>query len=334
LTRVSFATKEIATQFLRYIKNRLSGYLQRNMHGPGSVRPNICFYHQSPAYLAARQAAKAAHGAAMQADFEATFAALEIADRVSDANKAATKSLHQARTHAKRVLTLAFKHPSDETLVAAAANATLVLTNATMAATQVATAAAANDAEAATAAAFLAVGAATAAKEITAALRRLTSQSKPAPADPSSHAASSSNPSDDPDAMEVVDTAPASLITPSSDPSHHQGAFGGATIAPAPTPQDAVVAMDVAPTLAKRPAPPSPPHPPTNTGEKGEYCEDQLELAAIAARPTKKQAARPSLPAPPLPASPRQPLPSILPTHLRDDQHHHRTSPAGSPKYP
>jgi len=175
------------------------------------VRPNIYFYYQSPAYLAARLAAKAAHGAAMQADFEATFAALKIADRVSDANKAATKSLHQARTHANRVLTLASKHPSDATLVAAAGNATLVLTNATMAATQVATAAA-NDAEAATAAASLAVGAATAAKEITAALRRLTSQSKPAPADPSSHAASSSNPSDDPDAMDVVDTRCAKSI--------------------------------------------------------------------------------------------------------------------------
>jgi len=100
------------------------------MHGPGSVRPDIYLYHQSPAYQAARLAVKAAHGAAMQADFEATFAALEIADRVSDANKAVTKSLHQARTHIKRVLALAFKHPSDETLVAAAANATLVLTNA------------------------------------------------------------------------------------------------------------------------------------------------------------------------------------------------------------
>lgn len=287
--RVSFATDEIAKQFLDHIKKRLSGFFQQNMHGPGRVRPNIYYYHKSPAHLAARQAVKAARGAENEADFTQTFAALEIADRVSDASKATTKSLHQARTYAKRVHTIATKFPNDETLAAAVTTTAHLVATAMTAVTRATAAAAANDADAAISAAACAANAATTAREVAAALPKMTFHSNPTNVDPARPPPPPPTPPVDQDAMEVAEPTHAPLVAPPSDPFTHQGAPSNATIAPAPTPQDPPVDMYVATTSTKRPSPPSPPRPPIDMDVETDYYDYQREQAARATRQQKKK---------------------------------------------
>lgn len=290
--RIFFHTTEAAQAVHDIARKEVSGAQQKSMINPPTpVHVNVYYFTED---TARRDAYYATKSVKQGVNIDERLAALEIAEKLDQASKTASKSLHQARSYAKKVHTAAANHPTDKALADAAASATHLSATAEEAATQATTATAAKEVEAASAAAEIAKNAANAAKVIVAALPTMTPQSKPTQVDPARPATPPPTLPIDQDAMEVTEPNDASLVTSSLDPPILQGASSSAATAPAPTPQDAIASMDGPAISSKRPTPPSPPRLPSSMEEGTGRVEDDLDRAARGVRQQKKKKSSPS----------------------------------------
>jgi hypothetical protein len=287
--RIFFHTTEAAQSVHDIARKEVSGAQQKSMiNPPASVYVNVFYFTED---TARRDAYYATKSVKQGVTIDERLAALEIAEKLDQASKTASKSLHQARSHAKKVHTAAANHPTDKALADAAASATHLTATAEEAAAQATTATAAKEVAAATAAAEIAKEAANAAKVIVTALPTMTPRSKPTQVDPALPPSLPPIPPADQNAMEVTEPTGASLATSSSS-------SNSATIAPAPTPQDPTSDMEEVstplappppPTSTKRPPPPSPPRLLTNMEEGVGREEDDLDRAARGIRPPQQR---------------------------------------------
>ena len=285
--RIFFHTTEAAQAVHDIARKEISGAQQKStINSPVPVYVNVFYFTEDTArrdaYVATRSLKKGV-------TIDERLAALETTEKLDHASKTASKSLHQARSHAKMVHTAAANHPTDKTLADAAASATHLTATAEEAATHATTAAAAKEVEAASAAAEIAKSAAHAAKMIVAALPTMTPLSKPTQVNPARPATPPPTSPTDHDAMEVTKPNDASLITSPLDPPTPQGASSSDTTAPAPTSQEATVSMDGPAISSKRPTPPSPPRLPSSMEEGTGREEDDLYRAARGVRQQKKK---------------------------------------------
>jgi hypothetical protein len=244
--RIFFNTTEAAQAVHDIARKEISGAQQTSMSNPPTpVHVNVYYFTED---TARRDAYYATKSVKQGVTIDERLAALEIAEKLDQASQTASKSLHQARSHAKKVHTAAANHPTDKALADAAASH--LIATAQEAATQATTATAVQDVEAASAATEIARDAANAATVIVAGLPTMT-PAHPATSPPTLPVAK--------DAMEVTEPTGATPVTPAIDPFNYQGASSSITIASAPTLQDSTTAMDVAHTSTKHPPPPSPP---------------------------------------------------------------------------
>jgi len=115
--RIFFSTIEAAQAFYAVARKKISGAKQQSMFNPSEpVYVNVFYYTDYPTHQAAYHAVRSGN---KTFNIEERLAALEITDQLDQASKTASKSLHQARSFAKKVQAVAAHHPTDHALATA-----------------------------------------------------------------------------------------------------------------------------------------------------------------------------------------------------------------------